>query len=235
MTRMLASVTSVTEANAVLKAGVDIIDLKDPRTGALGALPLAVVRDIVGTIDRQCLLSATIGDLPLAPRQIHNAATAMTATGVDIVKVGLFAGAKQYDCIAALAPLCAAGKRIVIVLFADQQPDAALLPLIAASGCMGVMLDTADKQAGRLTIHLSQDQLQAFVQQAKALKLLTGLAGSLRASDIAQLLPLGSDYLGFRGALCAGARTQRLSLAAVRKIRSLIPQSANFMEQRMLA
>ena len=235
MTGMLASVTSVAEAHTVLNAGVDIIDLKDPQAGALGALPLKRVSEIVEIIGMERPLSATIGDLPLVPLQIHDAAAEMAETGVDIVKVGLFTGPGQRGCVAALAPLCASGKRIVIVLFADQQPDLTLLPRIAASGCSGVMLDTADKHGGGLTACLTQDKLRSFVRQAKELGLLTGLAGSLRAEDIPQLLPLGSDYLGFRGALCTGVRTSALSFAAVRQIRTLIPQSVNIIEQRMLA
>ena len=38
MTGMLASVNSVAESLLVLSAGVDIIDLKQPALGALGAL-----------------------------------------------------------------------------------------------------------------------------------------------------------------------------------------------------
>ena len=45
--KMLASVTSVDEALIALDAGVDMIDLKNPSTGALGALDPALVKDIV--------------------------------------------------------------------------------------------------------------------------------------------------------------------------------------------
>ncbi|TIQ75182.1 MAG: dihydroneopterin aldolase, partial [Mesorhizobium sp.] len=38
MTRMLASVTGVDEAEIALSGGVDIVDLKDPKAGALGAV-----------------------------------------------------------------------------------------------------------------------------------------------------------------------------------------------------
>ena len=38
MTGMLASVNTIDEALWVLNAGVDIIDLKEPANGALGAL-----------------------------------------------------------------------------------------------------------------------------------------------------------------------------------------------------
>ena len=40
MTRMLASVATLQEARLAAECGVDIIDLKNPAAGALGALPL---------------------------------------------------------------------------------------------------------------------------------------------------------------------------------------------------
>ena len=43
MTRMLASVCTIKEAQIVLREGVDIIDLKDPKSGALGALDLDTI------------------------------------------------------------------------------------------------------------------------------------------------------------------------------------------------
>ena len=47
MTRMLASVATLQEARLAAECGVDIIDLKNPSTGALGALPTETVVEIV--------------------------------------------------------------------------------------------------------------------------------------------------------------------------------------------
>ena len=49
MTLMLASVLSVEEAETALAHGADIIDCKDPHRGALGALPLARITEIVAS------------------------------------------------------------------------------------------------------------------------------------------------------------------------------------------
>jgi uncharacterized protein (UPF0264 family) len=226
MTGMLASVTSPEEAQIVLQAGADIIDLKDPARGALGARPAAVIQAIVTRFSSSAPLSATIGDLPMQPQQICSAVAATAGCGVDYVKIGVFADPQQADCIRALRPLCEQGIRIVIVMFADRNPDPDLLPLIAATGCVGAMLDTADKHAGGLRSCLDPQQLADFVAKSKALNLLTGLAGSLRAGDIAPLLTLAPDYLGFRGALCShGERTTQLDPAAVTDIRAQIPKT----------
>lgn len=47
MTGMLASIKNLREAEFVLNANVDIIDLKQPEFGALGALPVELVAEIV--------------------------------------------------------------------------------------------------------------------------------------------------------------------------------------------
>ncbi len=64
MTAMLASVRTLDEALLALAGGADIIDLKDPARGALGALDQATARNIVAAIGGRAPVSATIGDLP---------------------------------------------------------------------------------------------------------------------------------------------------------------------------
>ena len=56
---------------------------------------------------------------------------------------------------------------------------------------------------------------------------LSGLAGSLRYGDIAPLVALAPDYLGFRGALCAaGDRLRPLDGERIKKIRAAITRFA---------
>jgi dihydroneopterin aldolase len=54
---------------------------------------------------------------------------------------------------------------------------------------------------------------------------MVGLAGSLKAEDVPDLLTLAPDLLGFRGALCRGRRSASLDPASCASIRALIPQS----------
>ncbi|HMK14640.1 MAG TPA: (5-formylfuran-3-yl)methyl phosphate synthase [Burkholderiales bacterium] len=217
MTRLLASVKSLPEARLALACGADIIDLKDPEAGALGALPLDTVARVVRMVDRRCTVSATLGDLPMQPQILCETAAKTAATGVDFIKVGFFSAAK--DCIAALA-----GKaRLIAVLFADRSPDFNLLADFADAGFAGVMLDTASKTNGNLRSRMDSSALQEFVQRARALGLVTGLAGSLQLEDVPDLIKLAPDYLGFRGALCAGTERNRgLELSRVSALRNAI-------------
>jgi uncharacterized protein (UPF0264 family) len=200
--QFLASVTCLNEAQLVLDANVDIIDLKNPAEGSLGALPLATIQEIVKLIDKRKLVSATIGDLVMDPLLIEPAVQAISETGVDIVKVGFFGSENHVACALSLKKQILNGTKVVAVLFADQHPNFDFMDNLKAAGFYGAMLDTAEKSSGGLLNHLSLEILSAFTQKAKSLNLLSGLAGSLTLNDISMLNECYPDYLGFRGALC---------------------------------
>jgi uncharacterized protein (UPF0264 family) len=215
----LASVTSAEEASLALAGAADLIDCKDPSAGALGALPCAIVRDVAARIAGRVLVSATVGDLPPEPRVLVEAVSAMAASGVDIVKIGFFGDDDARPAIAALGRMTLARARLVAVLMADQAPDFDLIAHLAANGFAGVMLDTANKSAGRLSTVMPASRLAEFVHTARKSGLMSGLAGSLRMDDIATLASLAPDVLGFRGALCETGRASKLDLARVAAIR----------------
>lgn len=224
MTKMLASVKNIEEALMVLGAGVDIIDLKEPEHGALGALDTHVVEDIVKAIDKRCLVSATIGDLPMQPDVIFFATKVMAGTGVDYIKIGFFPDGDWGGTISKLSVLTDQ-HNLIAVLFADAKPDLTVVQALKAAGFKGVMLDTMDKSKGHLTKMLDGKTIAAFVKKARALSLLTGLAGSLRESDIPGLLAYRPHYLGFRGALChAGQRIKRLNKGSVLAVKQAIKE-----------
>lgn len=202
MTQMLASVSNAQEALIALEAGVDIIDLKNPAQGALGALPSTVIREVVTAINGRKPISATIGDLAMEPGLLMCATAHTKVLGVDIIKLGFFGAANHRQCIKALQPLVAKGLRVVAVLFADQNPDFGLLPALKEAGFYGVMLDTANKSEGNLLDYRGLDDLRAFIKLARLHGLQSGLAGSLRLEHISQLAAFGANYLGFRGAIC---------------------------------
>lgn len=221
MPALLASVATLAEAATALAEGADILDLKQPAAGALGAWPVEEIREAVCRLGGGRPLSATIGDLPLLPEAVVPAVEGVAGTGVDYVKIGFFAGGDPRGCLQALRPL-AREARLVAVLMADQGPDLGLLPALAEAGFVGAMLDTAAKGAGGLRRHLPEARLAAFVAAARVNGLLCGLAGSLTLADIAPLAALGPDYLGFRGALCRGERTGSLDPAALRAVRAAL-------------
>lgn len=221
MTKFLASVRSAEEAALAWAGGADVIDAKDPAAGALGRLPDTVIRKIVSAVAGRCPVSATIGDMPLEPRCVVQAVRTVAETGVDIVKIGLFAG----DAAGTLASLGATAIdriKLIAVFLADCAPDFTLLDGCKAARFYGVMLDTADKSSGPLTRHLDEAALRGFIDRAHDRGFVVGLAGSLRREDIARLGRLRPDYLGFRSALTAGRRHDGLDPEKIAAIRSTI-------------
>jgi uncharacterized protein (UPF0264 family) len=231
MTGMLASVNSLKEAALVLSANADIIDLKQPALGALGALEINVVKKIVTAIDGRCPVSATIGDLSMEPQIIFNAVKAMAETGIDYIKVGLFPGGAWLETLEKLSVLTQQNIALIAVLFADSQfdknqSDFAIIPALKNTGFKGIMLDTRDKKNGSLTKIMAKTDIRQFVRRVKAHQLICGLAGSLRLEDIAELMTYHPDYLGFRGALCRQHnRIAQLNEALIVQIKQAIEHS----------
>ena len=223
----LASVRDRGEALLAAALGADIIDLKEPREGALGAVVHAEQRAILAALGpRRPAVSATVGDLPLAAAPLAAAIRATAANGVDIVKFGVFAAGEE-----AAAGLRALGRELrgerptlVVVLLADWLGGLGEILDIACRaigecGAAVVMLDTAGKAGGSLPELLAPLELARFVDAVQAAGRFAGLAGSLRAEHIEQLAATGADLLGFRGALCKGGRAAGLDPAAFRVVR----------------
>lgn len=223
MTLFLASVRDAAEAETARLARADIIDLKDPERGALGAVAPETARRVVDLIAGRVPVSSTIGDLPMQPEATRDAVIERASCGVDYVKFGLFPGGEPQACFQALRPI-AASVRLILVLFADALPAFDAVTAAAEMGATGIMLDTANKNAGSLLTHLDAPGIAGYVAHAKAQGLMVGLAGSLKAADVPELLTLAPDLLGFRGALCRGGRSASLDPASCASIRALIPR-----------
>ncbi len=232
MTQLLASVRNLPEAEIALSVGVDIVDLKEPANGALGAVDLPVLKQVAQRAAGRRPISATIGDLPMNPELIRSAVCERFNEGADYVKMGVFPGGDIAGTLLAIKSEAGRGHGLVAVFFADLEPDLSLLSGFSAAGFAGVMLDTAAKQSGTLLDHASEPMLSDFVQEAHRLGMVCGLAGSLRRDDIFRLLSLGPDYLGFRGALCREGRSSAIDAGLVRQISETIKDAERIPAER---
>jgi hypothetical protein len=116
--------------------------------------------------------------------------------------------------------------RLVVLLLADRlagQDEALALAeqALRVHGVAGVMLDTAAKgsTARSLPDVFSYEALSRFVAAVHAGGGFCGLAGCLGPQHIASLVATGADILGFRGALCAGTRSDGLDPGAFAGVR----------------
>ncbi|MEP7295113.1 MAG: (5-formylfuran-3-yl)methyl phosphate synthase [Burkholderiales bacterium] len=227
MMRMLVSVRSVAEARVAAQGGADFIDLKEPREGALGGLPIATIAAIVRALreqGRSLPVSATIGDLPMDElAAILAQVDAVAACGVDYVKVGIEREAPAGEVLDALA---ASGHAVVPVFIADQGLDFTQVEHACRLRFPAVMVDTADKLVGSLFDVLHDADLRRFVGGVRASGALVGLAGALRRPQLAALRALGPDFAGFRSAVCAGDRSGELDPARLHELAAALHAGA---------
>ncbi len=220
MIRLLTSVRDLDEAREAAAAGADFIDLKEPRAGALGALPATRIAAIVRELRMShpgMPISATIGDLPAGDdAAIANRAAAIGQCGVDYVKAGVSPGPGARDTLTRMRAL---PWNMVPVLLCDDGLDLTLVEHACELRFAAVMADTARK-TGSLFDCVSLAVLDSMVQFARAHEVMVGLAGALRLEHVSRLRALGPDFAGFRSALCDGPRTGRLDAARVRALRA---------------
>ena len=77
------------EALEAIAGGADIIDVKNPLEGALGANYPWVIRQIREITPRHLEVSCTLGEVGNLPGSVSLAAYGAASLGVDYIKVGL--------------------------------------------------------------------------------------------------------------------------------------------------
>lgn len=209
MTQLLISVKNVDEALLAQAAGVDIIDLKDPNQGALGALNINISSDIVHAINhansldaRLCvMLSATVGENHATVAELLHSMQIRADLGFSYIKAVMCDYMYTADFKQKIAEFSQKNIKMIVVFYADKSPDLSVLPQLKKIGIHGVMLDTESKHTDLLNFK-SQVYLQDFVDFCKSNHLICGFAGSLKPQHIDVLSKLNATYLGFRGGVC---------------------------------
>jgi len=236
-TRLLVSVRDPIEARDALDAGADLIDVKEPRRGALGAVDTEVLQQIVQTVAGRVPVSAALGELLSEGRYAAGA----LSTGVALAKFGLAGCRARADWPTRLKEAVAAlphETRGVAVIYADHvsadsPPADEVIQHGRNAGCRAVLVDTHDKRAGGLLELWTLDECQRVIEQIRANGMMAVMAGSLTATSIARLLPLAPDYVAVRGAACRDSREGALDGVLVRELVAIVRERcARLVESR---
>ena len=201
------------EALEAITGGADIIDVKNPYEGSLGANFPWVIKRIREITPGNIQVSCTIGEVPNLPGSMSLAALGAASLGVDYIKVGLCGFKTAQEAICFLQSVNRAAKecnpkiKLVAVGYADAERAGSLAPMIiteiaSKSDVDVAMLDTAIKDDKSLFNFLTIHQLEKFVSSSHKLGLEAALAGSLRKQDLPIVYRLGADIAGSRGAAC---------------------------------
>jgi (5-formylfuran-3-yl)methyl phosphate synthase len=232
--RLLVSVRDAAEAVRAVEAGADVVDLKDPAEGSLGAPRPDTVLRVRRAVPRDVPVSVAIGDLPHLPGTAALAARGAAECGAAFVKVGLWGSSTEVEAVALLrAVQDAVADRPDVAVIAGAYADAGRMPsrplpprliarAAAAAGVAGCLLDTGVKDGRGLFEWLAPGAVADLADEARAAGLLFAVAGSLGADDIGAVAALGPDIVGVRSAACRdGRREGVLDPERVRRLRAL--------------
>ena len=229
--RLLISVTDAHEARVAVEGGVDIVDVKNPAEGSLGAPSPRVIERVRDVVPPERPVSAAIGDLPNLPGTAALAALGAARSGAAYVKVGLWGTSTTDQAVAVLSAVRDAldgGAAVIAAAYADAErvPGAPLSPgaVVAAArsaGVAGCLLDTALKDGRGLLEWLTPQPLAALVAEGHAAGLEMALAGALRADELSVVRATGADIAGVRSAACRdGRRTAPLDAERIGRLRA---------------
>ncbi len=230
--KLLVSPVSVEEAKIAKLGGADIIDVKNPSEGSLGAnFPWVIkaVKKAVGNVP----VSATIGDFTYKPGTASLAALGAASAGAEYIKVGLYDIRTKEEAMDMLVNIVRSvksydkNKKVVAAGYSDYMRINSIspleLPLIGKeAGVDVVMVDTGIKD-GRSTFEfLTEEELKEFVSSARKLGLQTALAGTIKFEDMPLLKEISPDIIGVRGCVCGGDRDSTIKKELVARLKAEI-------------
>ena len=211
--KSLITVTDTVEAEKVIGTGCDIIDIKNPAEGSLGANFPWVIRGIIERVPDSQKTSVAVGDVPDLPGTVSLAAASAAGLSPDFVKIGL-KGTKDSGSAVNLLKKCRRAVKnvdesvkVVGATYADYEKFDGISPselpeIGERAGVDLVMVDTAFKDSGNLFSHMDTGEMKDFVDDAHSRGLGTALAGSLKMEDVERIGSTGADIFGVRGAVC---------------------------------
>lgn len=221
---LLVSPSSIEEAKFCLDA--DIIDVKRPAEGSLGANFPWVIREIKKLAGTKPV-SAAIGDYGPTPGNAALAAYGAACAGADFIKIGLMFNDKDAarDVIEGVVRAVKEPfpeKTVVIAAYSDYARLGTISPMVmspiaAECGADFAMIDTGMKDGKSTFEFMNKEALQEFTDQNRSLGLKTALAGSLKFEDIPVLKEINPEIIGVRGMVCGGDRSTMVKAELVAK------------------
>jgi (5-formylfuran-3-yl)methyl phosphate synthase len=232
--KLLVSVVSAEEAARAVAGGADIVDVKDPDEGALGAPAPRVLSEVARVVGDAAPVSVALGDLPDLPHTAALAARGAVLGGADYVKIGL-RGVGDPDrataIMAAVVDAVGPGTAVIAAAYADAEAldppalAARWLPrLVERTQIAGALVDTFVKDGRGLYAWLSEAELTELIARTRRAGGSFAVAGQLRLGDLRRVQ---ADIVGVRSAVCRdGDRTARLETdlvaAAVAEVRPTV-------------
>jgi uncharacterized protein (UPF0264 family) len=231
--RLLVSPMNLEEARAALAGGADILDVKNPKEGSLGANFPWNIRAVAELAAGRVPISATIGDLEYKPGTASLAALGAASSGADYIKAGLLGARTAEQAREMLEGIVRAVKdfdpckKVVAAGYSDYKRAGCCSPLLLTSAALQagadvVMVDTAIKD-GRSTFEfMSPGELEGFVARGRACGLEVAIAGNIGFQHLEMLGQIDPDILGVGGIVCGGDRSSSIRRELVERLKLAI-------------
>jgi len=234
--KLLVSIKHPFELISAVRGGADIVDVKNPSRGSLGLPDYSVVREVLREVRKLGVSSIEVssagGDIRGIEPHLEYIAYTMGSLGINYFKIGLAARNISDAKIVALRvseilESLNSNTKLVLVGYADYTRAGSIEPLkvVEIAGGVGasvVMIDTYVKDGEATFNFLHRDYLKDFVNKARENGLLTAIAGGLKKQHIRDIIELGFDIVGFRGAVCSGGRDSVVSEERVCELKKAI-------------
>jgi uncharacterized protein (UPF0264 family) len=234
MTQLLVSVRNAAEAEAALRGGAALIDVKEPSRGPLGKADDAVIEEVVRCVAGRVPVSAAMGELRDGPGMTTR------LDGLSFIKWGTaeYVTPDWEDELTFMtrvttrrAPAC----EVVTVAYADtvrtrMAPPVEAVCAFARQRPQGVLLfdtwekvrPTPEERRPTLLEWIPLPRLIMICRLCRNAGVRVALAGSLTAEEIPRLLPAEPDWIAVRGAACEGGREGTVSEDKVRDLAALL-------------
>jgi len=226
--QLLVSPASIEEAKMALAA--DIVDVKRPEEGSLGASFPWIIRAIKDLTHKP--VSAAIGDFDYKPGGAALTALGAAAAGADYIKIGLMFDGKEEARELIKAVVRAVKdtypeKIVVIAAYSDWKrletiSPFDLVPIAAEAGADISMVDTGIKDGKSTFEFMNEADLTRFTALNREHGLQTALAGSLKFEDLETLKRINPEIIGVRGMVCGGDRRAMVREELVMKAISMV-------------
>lgn len=228
--RLLVSPMNLGEAEAALEGGADIIDVKNPREGSLGANFPWTIRSVAELVDGKVPVSATIGDFNYKPGTASLAALGAAHSGAEYIKVGLLRIENRDQAMDMVKNIVKAVKEfddnrwVVVSGYADYKRVGSISPMILPDvardcGADVVMVDTAIKDGKSAFEFMGEEELGKFISLGDELGLEVAIAGTIGFEHLDLIKRISPDIIGVRGVVCGGDRRTQIKAELVRELK----------------
>ena len=222
-TKFLISIKDFQEISEEIIQNVDILDLKDPSKGSIGAWQINEIKKTQSFLKSKINISATLGDI-FDNYEFKEMAQKFDALNLNFIKFGLLSTStnklfEKLEIVNSIKPKT----DFVCVVFADHSSTLNLvineLELFKYYGVNTILIDTFRKNQGDLLQICKDTFLKDLVNECKKMDIDVGLAGGIKEHQIKGLIRLKPSIIGFRSAVCSkNCRNNKIDVSKIKKL-----------------